>query len=85
MKPYRCVNGRVQVDIHEMFPADAKKKLEKLLAAVGDEVEVVEVIHGYHRGSALRDMVRRVYSRHPRVLRLEVGLNLGATDLVLRD
>ena len=38
MKPYRCVNGKVRVDIHEMFPADAKKKLERLLAAVGDEV-----------------------------------------------
>ena len=34
MKPYRCVNGKVRVDIREMFPADAKKKLEKPLAAV---------------------------------------------------
>jgi hypothetical protein len=30
-------------------------------------------------------MVRRVYARHPRVKRLEIGLNQGATELVLRE
>ena len=43
------------------------------------------MIHGYHGGTQLRDMVRRVYSRHPRVKRLELGLNQGATELVLRE
>ena len=28
---------------------------------------------------------RRVYGHHPKVLRLEVGLNPGATELVLRE
>ena len=30
-------------------------------------------------------MVRRVYAKHPKVLRLELGLNPGATELVLRE
>ena len=42
-------------------------------------------LHGYHRGTELRSMIRRVYSRHSRVLRLELGLNPGVTELVLRE
>ena len=33
----------------------------------------------------LRDMIRREYARHPRVIRLEAGINGGTTDLVLRE
>ena len=83
MKPYRCVNGRVRVDIHEMFPADAKKKLEKLLAAVGDEVEVVEVIHGYHGGQALMQVARhQVHSK--KIKRRGLDLNPGVTVYYLK-
>ena len=83
MKPYRCVNGRVQVDIHEMFPADAKKKLEKLLAAVGDEVEVVEVIHGYHGGQDLMQFARhQVHTKN--INRRALDLNPGVTVYYLK-
>ena len=83
MKPYRCVNGRVQVDIHEMFPADAKKKLEKLLAAVGDEVEVVEVIHGYHGGQAILETAR-YQVRSKKIKRRGLDLNPGVTVYYLK-
>ena len=36
-------------------------------------------------GTALRDAIRARYAAHPRVLRLELGLNPGETDLVLRE
>lgn len=83
MKPYRCVNGRVQVDIHEMFPADAKKKLERLLAAVGDEVEVVEVIHGYRSGQALLETAR-YQVRSKKIKRRGLDLNPGVTVYYLK-
>ena len=35
-------------------------------------------------GAALRDMIRKDYRKHPRVLRLELGSN-SETDLVLRE
>ena len=55
------------------------------LRRAGRSVYRIEVVHGYHRGTDLKDMVRRVYGHHPKVLRLEVGLNPGATELVLRE
>ena len=77
--------GTMTIDLHGMTCYQAQVAIDAALRRAGRSVYRIEVIHGYHSGNALRDMVRRVYSRHPRVLRLEVGLNLGATDLVLRD
>ena len=83
MKPYRCVNGKVRDDIHEMLPADAKRKLERPLAAVGDEVEVVEVIHGYHGGQALMQVARhQVHSK--KIKRRGLDLNPGVTVYYLK-
>lgn len=77
--------GTMTIDLHGMTCYQAQVAIDAALRRAGRSVYRIEVIHGYHSGNALRDMVRRVYSRHPRVLRLEMGLNLGATDLVLRE
>ena len=39
----------------------------------------IRCIHGCHGGTALRDMIRGEYARHPRVLRLEASADGGAT------
>ena len=44
----------------------------------------IRVIHGHHGGTALRELVRREYGRHPQVLRLEAA-GPGVTELVLRE
>ena len=36
-------------------------------------------------GTALRDAIRTQYKNHPKVRRIEIGLNPGQTDLVLRE
>ena len=77
--------GTMTIDLHGMTCYQAQVAIDAALRRAGRSVYRIEVIHGYHSGNALRDMVRRVYSRHPRVLRLEMGLNPGATDLVLRE
>ena len=51
----------------------------------GASVYRLKVIHGYHGGTVLRDAVRARYRNHPKVKRIEVGLNPGETDLVLRE
>ena len=51
----------------------------------GASVYRLKVIHGYHGGTVLRDAVRVRYRNHPKVKRIEVGLNPGETDLVLRE
>ena len=44
----------------------------------------IRVIHGHHGGTALRELVRREYGRHPQELRLEAA-GPGVTELVLRE
>ena len=52
------------------------------LRRCGGGVYRLRLIHGYHGGTALRDLCRE-YARHPRVLRLVASS--GSTDLVLRE
>ncbi|MEA4869231.1 MAG: Smr/MutS family protein [Christensenella sp.] len=44
----------------------------------------IHVIHGFHNGTALREMIRQEYAAHPTVLRVE-PVSESATDLVLRE
>ena len=78
-------SGRVRVDLHGMTCYQAQAAIDAALRRAGGAVYRIEVIHGYHRGTELREMVRRVYAKHPKVRRLEVGLNPGCTELVLRE
>ena len=78
-------SGTIRLDIHGMTCTQAQAAIDAALRRAGGSVYRLEVVHGYHGGTQLRDMVRRVYARHPRVKRLEVGLNQGATELVLRE
>ena len=78
-------SGTIRLDIHGMTCTQAQAAIDAALRRAGGSVYRLEVVHGYHGGTQLRDMVRRVYARHPRVKRLEVGLNQGVTELVLRE
>ena len=78
-------SGTIRLDIHGMTCTQAQAAIDAALRRAGGSVYRLEVVHGYHGGTQLREMVRRVYARHPRVKRLEVGLNQGATELVLRE
>lgn len=63
----------------------AQRAIDAALRRAGGSVYRLELIHGYHSGTQLRDMIRRTYASHPKVIRLEIGLNPGATELVLRE
>ena len=63
----------------------AKVALEAALRRAGAGTYRIRIIHGYHGGTVLRDMVRREYGAHPRVKRVEGGFDPGITDLVLRE
>ena len=78
-------SGTIRLDIHGMTCTQAQAAIDAALRRAGGSVYRLEVVHGYHGGTQLREMVRRVYARHPRVKRLEVGLNQVATELVLRE
>ncbi len=68
-----------------MTQIQAMAAVDAVLRRTKGEVYRLRVIHGYRSGTALRDMIRRRYASHPKVLRVELGLNPGITDLVLRE
>lgn len=77
--------GIVELDVHGMNVYQMVTAVDAKLRRTNSSVYRLRVIHGYHRGTALREELRRHYAGHPKVLRVELGLNPGVTDLVLRE
>ena len=78
-------SGIVTVDLHGKNTYQAKVTLDALLRRAGAGTYRVRVIHGSHGGTALRDFIRTEYVHHPRVKRLLLSPDGGATELVLRE
>lgn len=74
-----------EIDVHNMTRQQALAAIDARLRRCKGDVYRLRVIHGYHGGTALRDTVRKRYAAHDKVLRIEIGLNQGQTDLVLRE
>lgn len=79
------LGGFQEIDVHNMTRAQAITAIDARLRRCSASVYRLKVIHGYHGGTVLRDAVRSQYRNHPKVKRIEVGLNPGETDLVLRE
>ena len=77
--------GILELDLHGMNTYQAKIAIDSQLKRAKNGTYRIRLVHGYHSGTALRDMIRTNYRSHPRILRLEMGLNPGETDLVLRE
>ena len=76
--------GIVTVDLHGCNVYQAKIALDAALRRSKTAYRL-RIIHGFHGGTAIRDMVRKEYAKKPGVIRVELGLNGGETDLVLRE
>lgn len=74
----------MEIDIHGLRQDEAVAKVEKALGKCGKETMVLRVIHGYHGGTALQKRIRSRFSGHDKVKRIELGLNAGQTDLILK-
>lgn len=77
--------GIIEIDLHGMNQFQAKTKIQATLKKAPKGTYMIRLIHGYHNGTSLRDMIRQVYKTHPRVLRVEVSMNPGITELILRN
>ncbi len=77
--------GFQEIDVHNMTRTQALAAIDARLRRMNASVYRLRVIHGYHGGTAIRDAVRSVYRKHPKVRRIELGLNPGETDLILRE
>ena len=79
------LGGFQEIDVHHMTRTQALAAIDARLRRCGASVYRLKVIHGYRGGTVLRDAVRSRYRCHPKVIRIELGLNPGETDLVLRE
>ena len=74
--------GILELDLHGKNKYQAKVAIDAALRRAKAGTYRLRLIHGYHGGTALRDMIRRDYaSKCLRVL----PLDNGRTDLVLRE
>lgn len=72
----------VKVDLHKMSGVEARRYLDFLVETVPDSIKEIVVIHGYHRGKTLLNMVRYSYT-NKRIKNKYVSLNQGITNLIL--
>lgn len=80
-----ALNSFMEIDVHNMTRSQAITAIDARLRRADASVYRLRVIHGFHSGTVLRDAVRAHYRGHPKVKRIEIGLNQGETDLILRE
>lgn len=77
--------GIIEVDVHGMNQYQTQVKIQSVLKKAPKGTYAIRVIHGYRGGTTLKDMIRKTYRTHPRVLRVEVTMNPGITELILKN
>ena len=82
-KPAGATPATVTLDLHGKTQYQARVALDAALRR-SRGVYRIHVVHGFHNGTALRDLVRQEYAANPIVLRV-VAVSESVTDLVLRE
>lgn len=72
----------VEIDLHNHTVESGKKLITETLKKLPSDVREVNIIHGYHNGTALRDMVRRY--NNAKIERKIIGMNQGSTTFVIK-
>ncbi len=75
----------IDIDLHGLFRDEAIKTIDKALKTADSSTYQIRLIHGYNRGTSLKNMIIDEHRYHPKVLRVQPGDNLGTTVLVLRE
>lgn len=70
------------LDIHNHTVESAKKLITDTLKNLPPDVRELNIIHGYHQGTALRDMVRKFSNK--KIERKILGLNQGTTTFIIK-
>lgn len=77
--------GTLVADLHGKTTYQAKVTVDALLRHASAGTYRLRLVHGFHGGTALRGFIRAEYGRHPKVKRLILSPDGGATELVLRE
>lgn len=74
---------RVVVDLHDMQEDEARFYLERAIDTAEDRIKEIVVVHGYRKGQAILNMVRRDF-RHKRIEKKVIPYNKGITLIYLK-
>ena len=73
----------IRIDVHGMYVEDALELLQRRVAGAPPGTEKIVVVHGYNRGTALKEAIRRL--RGPRIVEVAPSFtNEGETVIWLR-
>jgi dsDNA-specific endonuclease/ATPase MutS2 len=78
----------VELDVHGCTVEEALQKIELMLkSATNNSIYRIRVIHGYHRGTRIREGIYRELGNglEPKIKRIIPGDNEGITELILRE
>ena len=80
-------DGIVEINLHGKNCYQAKICIDSHLRKANGSVYYIRLIHGYHCGTDLKNMIQDEYGqgRHNKVIRIKQGSNLGITVLVLKE
>ena len=81
------MEGILRIDVHYKKTREAISEITNLIDRANRSVYLIKVIHGFNRGTRIREAITEEYSygREERVLRIEMGENEGITNLILRE
>lgn len=75
---------KITIDIHGYTVEQARREIEKTIAKAPKGTEEVIVIHGYHSGTKLKDLLSSPNGiRSRRISRRKYSMNQGQTTLEL--
>ena len=73
----------VELDLHNMIKEDAKATLIYELGRVDADIKCLVVVHGYHGGTIIKNLVRKEFS-HP-MIKEKVNLDAARTIYILKN
>ncbi len=77
---------QITIDIHGYTVDEAKREIERTIAKLDKNITEVIVIHGYHGGNRLKELLRNPNGiRSNRIRRRKYSMNQGETILELYE
>lgn len=80
-------NPIIEIDTHGMRVEEALKAVDRAVQSAGTAVYKIKVIHGFNRGTAIRQAIVEEYryGYDKKVKRVTPGENQGITELILKE
>ena len=75
----------IKVDLHGLRQEEAIRVIDRAIASADPSTYQIQLIHGYNRGTSLRNMIYEEYRYEKKVKRIIPGDNQGITILVLKE